>query len=65
MALKRLQSFTQECKRVLRVTRKPTGKELQNIIKITGVGILVVGFIGFLIYLFSQLLLRVIDSMIL
>jgi len=49
-------SFAKECGRVLKVTKKPTMKEYKVIVMITGIGILVIGFIGFLITMAKQLL---------
>lgn len=37
--------------RVLKLTRKPTREEFTVIAKVAGAGILLVGFIGFIIYL--------------
>ncbi len=37
--------------RVLKLTRKPTREEFTIIAKVAGAGILLVGFIGFIIYL--------------
>ncbi len=37
--------------RILKLTRKPTREEFLNIAKVAGAGILLIGFIGFLIYL--------------
>lgn len=37
--------------RVLKLTRKPTRAEFIIIAKVAGAGILLIGFIGFLIYL--------------
>lgn len=37
--------------RVLKLTRKPTREEFIVIAKVAGAGILLVGFIGFIIYL--------------
>jgi protein transport protein SEC61 subunit gamma-like protein len=42
-------SFVTECRRVLTVTRKPTKDEYRTLIKVCGIGILVIGFIGFVI----------------
>jgi len=39
--------------RVLKMARKPTNEEYAKTSKITGAGILIIGGIGFLIYLFS------------
>lgn len=43
----RLSEYT----RVLKLTRKPTREEFTIIAKVAGAGILLVGFIGFIIYL--------------
>jgi len=37
--------------RVLKLTRKPTKEEFTIIAKVAGAGILLIGFIGFIIYL--------------
>lgn len=55
--LLRLREFTLECKRVLRVTKKPTGEELRTTVKVSGIGILLIGLIGFLMQLIQSLLL--------
>lgn len=44
--------------RVLKLARKPDSNEYQQVAKITGAGILLIGAIGFLIKLASQLLVR-------
>jgi len=38
--------------RIIKLTRKPTREEFKTITKIAGAGILLIGFIGFVIYLF-------------
>jgi len=43
----RLSEYT----RVLKLTRKPTREEFTIIAKVAGAGILLIGFIGFIIYL--------------
>jgi len=45
--------------RVLKITRKPTTPEFKAIVKASGIGILVVGAIGFLIHMIVQLLYMV------
>ncbi len=40
-----------EYTRVLKLTRKPTREEFTVIAKVAGAGILLIGFIGFIIYL--------------
>ncbi|MGC1122805.1 MAG: protein translocase SEC61 complex subunit gamma [Candidatus Methanofastidiosia archaeon] len=42
--------------RVLRLARKPDSKEYQQVAKVTGLGIALIGFVGFLIKLASQLI---------
>lgn len=41
--------------RVLKMARKPTNEEYEKTSKITGIGILVVGAIGFVIYIIKEL----------
>lgn len=55
-ALARLKSFWIECKRVLRVTKKPDKEEFVMIVKISAIGMGVVGVIGFLIHFAKELL---------
>jgi protein transport protein SEC61 subunit gamma-like protein len=40
--------------RVLKMARKPTNEEYSKTSKITGVGIIIIGGIGFLVYLFAK-----------
>ncbi|MBI2148169.1 protein translocase SEC61 complex subunit gamma [Candidatus Woesearchaeota archaeon] len=54
----RFKSFIVECRRVWQVTKKPTREELKVIVKVTGIGILVIGFIGFVINMLWQLFLQ-------
>ncbi|MBU7023940.1 MAG: protein translocase SEC61 complex subunit gamma [Theionarchaea archaeon] len=42
--------------RVLRLARKPDSKEYQQVAKVTGLGIALIGAVGFLIKLASQLI---------
>ncbi|MFT7615662.1 MAG: protein transport protein SEC61 subunit gamma-like protein [Candidatus Woesearchaeota archaeon] len=55
--MKKLSKFYQECVRVLKVTKKPTMVEFKTISKVSGLGILIIGILGFLIFTFHQLLL--------
>ena len=48
--------FAMECWRVLKVTKKPTKDEFKTIVKVSGLGILLIGLIGFLIQMIRQLL---------
>jgi protein transport protein SEC61 subunit gamma and related proteins len=49
-------SFILKCKRVWYVLRKPTRKEFETIAKVSAVGILILGFIGFLISLVMKMI---------
>ena len=42
-------SFILECKRVFKVTKKPSREEYKTIVKISAIGMLVIGAIGFII----------------
>lgn len=53
--LQRLKRFVLECRRVLTVTRKPTKVEFKTIVKVSGAGILLIGFIGFIMQMVKQL----------
>ena len=52
----KFKAYVQECKRVLRVTKKPNNDELKTIVKVSGLGMIIIGLIGFLISLVKQLL---------
>lgn len=52
----KLKSFVLECMRVLRVTKKPDKYEFKTIVKASGLGILAIGLIGFIITMIRQLL---------
>jgi len=54
--LNKLKSFIIECKRVWLVTRKPNVPEFKIIAKVTGIGILVIGLIGFIIAMLWQVM---------
>jgi protein transport protein SEC61 subunit gamma-like protein len=54
MKLQKLKSFYNECVRVFRITKKPTKDEYKAIMKVAGLGILLIGFIGFLIHLIEH-----------
>ena len=54
--LNKLKTFGKECLRVLKITKKPSGDEFKTIVKVSGLGILVIGLIGFVIQMINQLL---------
>jgi len=49
-------TFGKECLRVLRVTKKPNMEEFKTIVKVSGLGIIIIGMMGFLIQMTKQLL---------
>ena len=52
----RLRAFVSECKRVLTVTKKPTRAELSVIVKVSGIGIALIGLIGFVLHIANKLI---------
>ena len=52
----RFKSFINECIRVLKITRKPSKEEFKTIVKVSGLGMIVIGLIGFIITMAKQLL---------
>jgi protein transport protein SEC61 subunit gamma-like protein len=52
--------FIDKCARVLKVARKPTNQELKQVSKISALGLLAIGFIGFAISLIFTFLWSVI-----
>ena len=49
-------AFIQECIRVLKVTKRPDSTEFKTIVKVSGLGILAIGLIGFLIQMSKALI---------
>ena len=47
--------FYIECLRVLKITKKPDKFEFKTIVKASGLGILVIGLIGFLLHAIVQM----------
>ncbi len=56
MRLSKIKSFYNECVRVFKITKKPTNEEFKAIVKVSGLGILLIGFIGFIIHVIDQLI---------
>lgn len=48
-AIVKIKSFFHQSIRVLKVTDRPTKEDYKAIVKVTGIGILVIGLIGFII----------------
>jgi len=51
-------SFMIKCKRVWHILKKPSRKEYEQIAKVSGIGILVLGALGFLISIVLKSLIR-------
>lgn len=51
----RLKRFVKECTRVLKVTKKPDRYEFSTIVKVSGLGILIIGLIGFTVQMIKAL----------
>ena len=52
----KIKTFANECFRVFRITKKPTAVEFKTIVKVSGIGMLAIGLLGFLIQLVRQLI---------
>tara|TARA_Y100000310_G_scaffold345846_1_gene471157 strand:- start:48821 stop:49006 length:186 start_codon:yes stop_codon:yes gene_type:complete len=48
-------TFIGECKRVLKITKKPNKTEFKTIVKVSGLGIAVIGLVGFIIHMSRQI----------
>lgn len=48
--------FTIQCARVLKITKKPDRDEFKTLVKVSGLGIAVIGTIGFLLHMIWILL---------
>ncbi len=51
----KFKTFLTECKRVFKVTKKPSMTEFKTIVKISGIGIAIIGFLGFMIQIIWRL----------
>jgi protein transport protein SEC61 subunit gamma and related proteins len=52
-----LQAYYVECMRVLKVTQKPTAEEFKTIVKVSALGMLIIGLLGFLIFMLAKLVI--------
>ena len=55
----RLSVFWANSKRVMKMARKPTLKEMRLILRITGLGVCVIGAVGFVVKLITGLIMGV------
>ncbi|PIZ51238.1 protein translocase SEC61 complex subunit gamma [Candidatus Woesearchaeota archaeon CG_4_10_14_0_2_um_filter_33_13] len=51
----KLRRFLKETTRVLRITKRPNREEYKSLLKVTGLGICIIGALGFVIFLIAQL----------
>lgn len=54
----KLKAFVRESRRVLKVTRKPDMPEFKTIVKVSAIGMAVIGLLGFLIRIMKELMFR-------
>lgn len=52
----KLKGFILESRRVMRVTKKPSGIEFKTIVKVSALGMAIIGLVGFLIHMIDSLL---------
>ena len=52
----KLRKFMQECLRVLKVTKKPDKVEFMTIVKMSGLGMAIIGLVGFTITMLKILI---------
>ena len=55
MVMKKLKIFYKKCKRVWLVMKKPTKEEFQVVAKVSAIGILLIGLLGFIISLIMKI----------
>ena len=54
--LTKIKGFLKENYRVLKVTKKPSNEEFKTIVKVSGLGMILIGVIGFIIVMIKQML---------
>ncbi len=52
----KLKRFIKETARVLRITKKPDREEYKGLVKVTALGIALLGALGFVVFLLKQVL---------
>jgi protein transport protein SEC61 subunit gamma-like protein len=55
--LSKIKEFLSQCKRVWHLTRKPDREEITVISKVSAIGILLIGVVGFIIGLIIEIIL--------
>lgn len=51
-----IRGFLKQCERVLRVSKKPDSEEYKTVAKVTGVGIIIIGLVGFIVGILAQVI---------
>jgi len=54
----KIKDFWTESIRVMRITKRPNKEEFLTIVKVSGLGILMIGLIGFVFHILNQLLVK-------
>lgn len=49
----KLKNFINKCVRVLRITKKPTMEEFKAVVKVSSLGIVAIGLIGFFVMIIA------------
>ncbi len=52
--IEKFKSFILECKRVLKVTKKPSREEFKTIVKVSSIGVAIIGLIGFAVHIIQS-----------
>jgi protein transport protein SEC61 subunit gamma-like protein len=56
VSMTRFKEFIAECRRVIRVTKKPSRDEFRTIVKVSGLGIILIGLVGFILQMIRNYL---------
>ena len=56
--LEEWKKFYKECVRVLKITKKPDKNEFRTVTKVTSLGILVIGAVGFIITILFRIFVK-------
>jgi len=54
--MQKMKKFYGESQRVLTVTRKPNREEYKTIVKVSGLGMAIIGIIGFILTMIKQMI---------
>jgi len=54
----KIKRFFKECMRVVKITKKPNMLEFKTIVKASGLGMIIIGLLGFIISILKQLLFK-------